>query len=310
MLHLCIYHAKMGTALAEYVAPRCPTGVRVSAVTDVTVDPPQLDTIDALVAFRFPDGLLTRLPRLRWLQLTTAGIDQAARAERPPELLVTHAGSIPVRAVTEFVLMGILSLARNVPALLRQHDARVWRQPGARLIEGATLLLIGLGRIGSEIARTARALGMRVIAATRSGQARVEVERCVTGAELAAVMPQADYVAVCVPAADDTIGLVDQNALSQLKPGACVIDVSRPGVVDHDALLAALRTGTCQAAILDVHEHEPLPSSHPLWDEPGVWITPHCAFEQDREIERLGQLICKNLGHLLAARPLENLAKL
>jgi phosphoglycerate dehydrogenase-like enzyme len=306
-VHLCVYHPVFAEPIAQYLRARL-THVRVTAVTRTDVDPPDRDTIDALVAYRFPAGLLGRMRRLRWLQLTSVGFDHLENEPRAPGLIVTHAGSIPCRAVAEFVMMGIFALARNAPTLIRQHDERVWKRPGARLVSGSKLLVFGLGRIGAEVTRLARANGMQVMAVTRSGTARVEVDRCVSSDERHAVAGDADYVAVCVPASPSTRGLLDAAFFARLKPGAALIDVSRPGITDTAALVEALRSGRCRAALVDIHEREPLPREHPLWNEPGVWVTPHCAFEQEREAEALGDLIVGNMQRLSASRALENVA--
>ncbi len=316
-VHLCVYHPVFAEPIARHLRARL-TQVRVTAVTQIDVDPPDRDTIDVLVAYRFPAGLLGRMPRLRWLQLTSVGFDHVQNEPRAPGLIVTHAGSIPRRAVAEFVMMGIFALARNAPTLIRQHDRQVWMRPGARLVSGSRLLLFGLGRIGTEVARVAKANGMHVVAVTRSGAARAEVagdvagnvDRYVPADERYAVADQADYVAVCVPSTPSTRGLLDAAFFARLAPGAALIDVSRPGITDTAALVEALRSGRCRAALLDVHEREPLPPEHPLWSEPGVWVTPHCAFEQEREPEALGELIVRNLQQLSASRALENVAEL
>jgi phosphoglycerate dehydrogenase-like enzyme len=320
-VHLCVYHPVFAEPIARSLRARL-TQVRVTAVTQIDVDPPDRDTIDVLVAYRFPAGLLGRMQRLRWLQLTSVGFDHIQNEPRAPGLIVTHAGSIPCGAVAEFVMMGIFALARNAPTLIRQHDRRVWMRPGARLVSGSRLLLFGLGRIGTEVARAAKANGMHVVAVTRSGAARAEVardvardvaqavDRCVPADERYAMAEQADYVAVCVPSTPSTRGLLDAAFFARLAPGAALIDVSRPGVTDTAALVEALRSGRCRAALLDVHEHEPLPPEHPLWSEPGVWVTPHCAFEQEREAEALGELIVRNMQQLSTSRALENVAEL
>jgi phosphoglycerate dehydrogenase-like enzyme len=303
-LHLCVYHPTMASALTERLASRLPH-VRLSVSSRVDADPPSSSDIEALVAFRFPPGLLRRMPRLRWLQLTSAGFDQVS-GERRPDLQITHAGSIPARAVAEFVIMGILSFARNVPQLIRQHDRRRWARPGARLIHGSTLVLVGLGRIGAEVSARARALGMRVIAVTRSGTARVPVDACHGPDGLGRAAAEADYLAVCVPDTPRTRRSIGADVLEQLKPGCSIIDVSRPAVVDRDALRAALRSGRCANALLDVHGVEPLPEHDPCWSEDRLWVTPHCAFEQDGEVEALTELIADNVERFLAGAPLRN----
>jgi phosphoglycerate dehydrogenase-like enzyme len=308
--HLCVYHPVFAEPIARHLRARL-TRARVTAVTRSDVDPPERDAIDVLVAHRFPAGLLGRMPRLRWLQLTSVGFDHLQHEPRAPELIVTHAGSIPCRAVAEFVMMGIFALARNAPTLVRQHDRHVWARPGARLVSDSTLLLFGLGRIGSEVARAARANGMHVVTVTRSGAAGPHtVDRCVPVGERHAMAARADYVAVCVPATPSTRALLDAAFFARLQPGAALIDVSRPGVTDTAALVEALRSGRCRAALLDVHEREPLPPEHPLWSEPGVWVTPHCAFEQEREAEALSELVVRNMQRLSASIALENIAEL
>jgi phosphoglycerate dehydrogenase-like enzyme len=304
-LHLCLYHPTMAAALAEQLACRT-TDVHLSVASRVDIDPPEMDQIQALVAFRFPPGLLSRLPQLRWLQLTSAGYDHVSPADRRPDLSITHAGSIPARAVAEFVMMGILSSARNAPQLVRQRDQRLWARPGARLVSGSTLVLVGLGRIGAEVSACARALGMRVWAVTRTGTARVAVDRCSGPDGLAEAASEADYLAVCVPRTASTESLVGAGVLGRLKPGCSLIDVSRPGVVDRDALVAALREGRCRDALLDVHDVEPLPADDPLWAEERVWVTPHCAYEREDEVEALALLIADNIERLRAGAALIN----
>lgn len=308
--HLCVYHPVFAEPIARILRARLPRA-RVTAVPRVDVDPPDRDTIDVLVAHRFPAGLLGRMPRLRWLQLTSVGFDHVPHEPRAPGLIVTHAGSIPCKAVAEFVMMGIFALARNAPTLVHQQGQRVWMRPGARLVSGSRLLLFGLGRIGTEVARAARANGMHVVAVTRSGADGAGlVDRCVPADERYAMASRTDYVAVCLPATPSTRGLLDAAFFARLEPGTALIDVSRPGITDTAALVEALRSGRCRAALLDVHECEPLPSEHPLWSEPGVWVTPHCAFEQEREAEALGELIVRNMQQLTACSTLENVAEL
>lgn len=305
-LQLCVFHQTMALPLARFIES-CISGVAVRAVSETDRDPPGAAEIDALVAFRFPSGMLGRMPRLRWLQLTSTGFDQLAGGAPPPGLMVSHAGSVPARAVAEFVAMAVFAHARRAPTLVRQHDERRWAKPGARLVRGRTMVVLGLGRIGQEVARLALAVGMRVIGVTRSGQTEIEVERCVDPSRLEQVAADADYLAVCVPSDARTRGLVGREVLARIRSGCCLIDVSRPGVVDPEALLVALEQGRCELAVLDVHRAEPLPEHDPLWSAPGVWVTPHCAFEQDDEVSILGALVVDNLQRLLEGRPLRNL---
>ena len=167
-------------------------------------------------------------------------------------------------------------------------------------------MLVGLGTIGGEIAKRATALGMRVVGVSRSGRARVPVERCVGPDRLAHEARHADVLMVCVPGNETTRDLLSAEVLATAKAGFSLVDVSRAEVVDRDALVRALRSGRCRGALLDVHTEEPLPADHPLWNEPGLWITPHCAFEQDDEVALLADLVSRNLLAWRAGTPLSN----
>ncbi len=309
-------HPRMGDELRDRVKAELP-GVTVDVVREVTADPPGIDGYDALVANTFPAGMLERCPRLRWLQLTSAGTDQVAAGRPRPGLLVTHAGSVPARAVAEFVLMGMLALAKDAPALVRQQDAHRWRLPDARLLAGGTLVLLGLGNVGREVARRARCFDLRVVAVTRRGRRSpyaddtyaddAYADETVPTAGLRDACRDADHLVIAVPGTAETRGLVDRDIITALPPGACLINVARAAVVDVAAVVNALRTGRLRGALLDVHDQEPLPPDSPLWDVDRLWITPHGAFSYPGEAADLAELICQNARALRAGRPLRNL---
>ena len=305
-MRMCIMHPRMGDELRDRVIAELPE-VTVDVVHEVTVDPPDLDGYEVLVANTFPAGMLGRCRRLRWLQLTSTGTDQVAAGRPRPGLLVTHAGSIPARAVAEFVLMGMLALAKDAPALVRQQDARIWRLPDARLLAGGTLVLLGVGHVGREVARRARCFDMRVVAVTRRGRPSAHADETVSTAGLRAAAGRADHLVVAVPGTAETRGLVGPDVIAALPPGACLINVARAAVLDVPAVVTALRTGRLHAALLDVHDQEPLPPDSPLWAVDRLWITPHSAFRYPGETADLADLICQNFRSLQAGEPLRNL---
>lgn len=304
---MCVFHVRMADELAAAVRQAHPE-VEVDAVTETDRDPPGVEEIDVLVANDFPPGLLGRCPRLRWLQLTGTGTDHVAAGEPAPGLLVTHAGSVPARAVAEFVWMGLLALAKDTPALVRAQEARRWIVPDARLVAGSTLVLVGLGRIGGEVARRASGFGVRVLAVTRSGRPSPLAERVVASSRLAEAAAHADHLVLAVPAVPETHGLVDESVLAALPPDATLINIARPSVLDLPALLRALRASRLRAALLDVHPDEPLPPESPLWLEERLWVTPHCAFRFPGETAELASLLVDNLARFRAGRPLRNVA--
>lgn len=296
-------HSRLGTELAERLA---------DALTDVqveSVDEGEFPDCEILVANTLPSGLLRCSPRLRWLQLTSVGTDQLAVAGPPPDdLLVTNAGDVPSRAVAEFVLMGMLALAKDAPGLVRrQHEHRWQPNYAARLLAGETLLLLGLGSVGRAVAVRARAFGMRVVAVTRTGRADDAADLVISRERLLEVAKESLFLVAAVPGTEETTNLVSRQVLRALPDGAFVINVGRPTVLETEALVAELsRLG---GAMLDVHDEEPLPSSSGLWRADRLWVTPHTAFGYPGEGADLADLICDNYSRFRAGTPLRNLVR-
>ncbi|HEX5723837.1 MAG TPA: NAD(P)-dependent oxidoreductase, partial [Longimicrobiaceae bacterium] len=161
--------------------------------------------------------------------------------------------------------------------------------------------------IGRAVARRAVALGMRVVAVRRSESPAPEgVELLAGGGALERLLPRSDFLVVTVPQTPQTRGMVDARALALLPPSAVVVNVSRGGVVDEDALAAALAAGRLRGAALDVFRHEPLPSGSPLWGLPNVLVTPHVSGTSHRFWRRETELVAENLRRYLAGAPLLN----
>jgi phosphoglycerate dehydrogenase-like enzyme len=308
-MRVCVYHPTMGAVVAREVA-RAHPDVEVEVAHDVTGDPPRAGELDALLANNLPDGLLARCARLRWLHLTGTGIDHLVRAEPPSGLLVTNSRDVPARAVAEFVWMGLLALAKDAPRLIGRQRERVWRLPDSRLVAGSRLVLVGLGHIGSEIARRAPGFDVRVTAVTRRGLPSPLVEDVRPVEELEAAAVHADHLVLAVPATPETTSLVDERVLAALPAHATVINVSRASVLDTAALVAALEGGRLRGALLDVHDEEPLPPTSPLWDVERLWITPHGAYRFPEEEAEIARLFVENLTALREGRELRNRVEL
>lgn len=304
-MRMCVFHARLGPELARAIRGLLPNA-QVDAVTDTDHDPPNLGEIEVLVANTFPPGLLGRCPRLRWLQLTGTGVDHLRGGDPSPGLLVTHAGDIPARAVAEFVWMGVLALAKDAPALIRRQAAHVWRLPDARLVAGTTLVLVGLGNIGREVARRAPAFDVRVVAVTRTGTRSALADEVVPSSRIREAAGRADHLVIAAPATPETRNLVSEAVIRSLPRHAVLINVARASVLAVDALVQALREGRLSAALLDVHEEEPLPPDSPLWEVERLWVTPHGAFCYPAEAADLASLVGENAGRLEAKTPLRN----
>jgi phosphoglycerate dehydrogenase-like enzyme len=308
-VRVCAFHPTMGPDIAAAVARSgLPATVRV--VSDTTADPPDRDGIDVLVANRFPAGLLGRCERLRWLHLTGTGVDHVPAGRPRPDLVVTTSAAVPAVPVAEFAWMGLLALAKDAPALVRRQRERAWVLPDARRVAGSRLLLVGLGRIGTEIARRAAAFDVRVTAVTRTAAPSALVERVLPPDRLVEAAAEADHLVLAAPATAGSSGLVGERVLAALPPTATVVNVGRSAVLDTAALVAALVAGRLRGALLDVHDAEPLPPDSPLWTVPNLWLTPHGAYRFPAEGDEVGRLVAANLAAFLAGRPLPDAARL
>jgi phosphoglycerate dehydrogenase-like enzyme len=183
---------------------------------------------------------------------------------------------------------------------------RMWEErPRVREVAGATLGLVGLGSIGRAVAKHAKCLGMRVIAARENPGKGTDGADAVFGpAQVDEVFRQADYVVLAAPTTANTKSIAGAERIAVMKPEACLINVGRGSLVDEAALVVALREKKIGGAALDVFDNEPLPPESPLWDVPNLLITPHTAGLTDRQWERHYHLFSENLRRFLKGEPL------
>jgi phosphoglycerate dehydrogenase-like enzyme len=249
--------------------------------------------------------------RLKWLQLLTAGYDNAKRVGVPPGVVVTNAGESFAAFVAVHAVSLLLGLQRGFPAAAAQQARQVWdRNPVAQRAatpEGQTIAILGFGPIGREIARLLRGFGARIIAVTRSGAPHALAHQAARVADLPAVLPHADAVILALPLDESTKHLIGAKELALCKRAALLVNVARGAIVDTAALTEALTTGVIAGAGLDVTEPEPLPPDHPLWRAPNLIITPHCAGACGRALDlKLAETAGDNLTRFLAGQPLRH----
>ncbi len=256
---------------------------------------------------------------LHWLQSYSAGVDRCVDAPALVErgMLLTNAQRLYGPAIAEHVLGMTLMLARGLDVYhLRQADGD-WERGLADdadstwEIAGRTMLVVGLGGIGTEIARRAHALGMEVIATRASSRAGPGFVSYVGLApELHGLAGRADVVVNATPLTPATRGLFDEAFFTALKPGAYFINIGRGASVVTEDLLAALESGRLAGAGLDVTDPEPLPSGHPLWRQPRVIITPHISARTAGSSERRWLLVRENLRRYVAGEPMLSVVEL
>lgn len=265
-----------------------------------------LPRADVLVGLPPPEDL-ARATRLRWLQLTSAGVNRYA-GRIPEGVTVTNARGAYDVPTAEHVLALMLALVRHLPAALDARHTSTWeRRPDADELCGATCGILGLGSIGLEVARRAKAFGMRVLALKRHPRARPSCVDALYGPEeIDRVLEAADHLVIALPLTGETRGLLGRERLHRMKQGSRLYNIGRGGIVDEPALVEALRSGHLAGAGLDVFEEEPLPADSPLWKLPGVVVTPHVAGSSLKNGARVGRIFTTNLERFIAGRPLEN----
>jgi phosphoglycerate dehydrogenase-like enzyme len=224
------------------------------------------------------------VPSVKWVHVLAAGVD-GFPLDKVGDRIVTCSRGATAPAIAEFVLACMLAFEKQLPDAWVTEPPEHWTLAALGGLAGKTLGLVGVGAIGSEVARRALAFDMRVIAHRRT-DAPMPVEgmgRIETFPELLA---QSDHLVLAAPATPQTHHLLDADAFAALKPGAHLVNVSRGTLVDQDALIAALDGGRLAMASLDVADPEPLPAGHPLYAHPKVRLSPHISWSSPGSLDR------------------------
>ncbi|UCC68964.1 MAG: D-2-hydroxyacid dehydrogenase [Armatimonadota bacterium] len=262
-------------------------------------------------AGRWSDELWRASPRLKWVQSTGAGVRRFLTSDFiAAAIVLTNARGVYAVPIADHVMAFVLHFSRLFNVLMRRQMKREWTEWGEcdpDELSHKTLGIIGLGGIGSEVAKRAKGFGMKVIATRQRPELPSEHADEVRGVDqLPWLLEQSDYVALCAALTPKTRHLIGEEQLKLMKPTAYLMNIGRGGLIDEQALIAALREGEIAGAGLDVFEEEPLPAESPLWDMPNVLITPHNSGSSPRSHERLMELFRENLRRYVASEPLLN----
>jgi phosphoglycerate dehydrogenase-like enzyme len=259
-----------------------------------------------VVSMMWRNEFIASARNLQFIQSISAGLDQYDRdliGQRGIRL--ASAAGVNAEAVAQHAMALILALKRQLHTGRDNQAAKVWRGMISEIaaredqLNGKTLLIVGIGRIGSGLARLAQAFGMRVIATRRNPNAGAEGAHAVYAQDrLPELLPQADIVALTCPLTPQTENLIDAKAIGLLRPSAVLINVARGRVVDEAALIEALQAKRLAAAGLDVTREEPLPPASPLWTMPNVLITPHTAGETQSYEDGVIDILLENLERM------------
>lgn len=245
---------------------------------------------------------------VRWVHTASAGVDRVAFPELlASDVVLTNSRGVFDRPMAEYVLATVLALAKDLPTTLRLQESHTWRHRESERITGRTALVVGSGPIGRAIARLLTAVGMRVRLVGRTARLDdPEFGAVHAQDELHSLAADADYLVLAAPLTDQTRGMVDAALLSALPPTARLVNVGRGPLVVTDDLVSALHDGRLAGAALDVFETEPLPEESPLWNAPGVIVSPHMSGDVHGWRDELVTLFVENLDRYSCGRTLHN----
>jgi len=275
---------------------------------------------------------IDQAPKLRWIQFHWAGVDHALEAPliNKPGVLATTLSGAAASQMAEFVVMMLLALGHRLPDLIAHQKRAEWpKDRWERFLpvelRSSTVGIVGYGSIGRQIARLLQPIGATILAIKRdamnphdTGYAPAELgdpegdltHRLYPPEAMRSMFKECDYVVIALPKTPKTAKLIGAEEIAALKPSAFLIDVSRGGIVDHAALIPALKDHKIAGAALDVYPEEPLPGDSPLWKLPNVILTPHISGNTAQYNERAIELFVENLRRYLASLPLYNIIDL
>ena len=245
-------------------------------------------------------------PALSWLQIFSAGVDHPVFAMvRDRGVRLTTASGAAAIPIAHHVVLCVLALAHDLPGFLRDQQQKMWRPRGIDDVEHRTLGVVGMGPIGTEVARLGVQFGMSVVGMRRSVSGAEPCETW-TFERLDELLGRVDDLVLAVPLTTETRGMLGDRELRLLRPGARIVNVGRGELIDEPALVEHLRSGHLGGAALDVFTTEPLPPESPLWEMTNVIVTPHTSGETRLASLRTEELFVDNLGRWVRGEPLRN----
>ena len=307
-LRICFAH--VAYALSETLQKRN-TGISSFQVWDADSLKTRSDYDALVISGLWNNDILSSAPDLRFLQSIGAGYDQFPLEElRSRGIRLANASGVNKNAVSEHTFSLILSLTRHLKSGARYQRDHFWRGMISEIpkredeLAGKTMGIIGMGAIGSRVAKIAKAFDMTVLATKRNpATAQGPADKVVTPDRVDELLTESDFLVLTCSLNDQTRGLINADSLSRMKPTACLINMARGGCVDEGALVDALKSGVIAGAGLDVVEQEPLPEDSPLWDMDNVVLTPHSGGETQSYEDNVIDILLENVNRLTSGRP-------
>jgi len=263
-----------------------------------------LDVLITKRVFDYVDHLLN-LPSLEWIQSTAAGFDNPLFVEMAKKGIRLTNSDAQAVAIAEFVLGSVLAEFQNPMARHQNQSEKKWKGVDFREIAGTSWMIVGIGNIGNETAKRARAFDAHIIGVKRTGES-LEAHETIRPADMKARLPECDVVVFTSPLNKETHHMGNTDFFAHMKEGATFVNIGRGGLVNEPDLIAALDKGTPGVAILDVFETEPLPEASPLWEHANVRVTPHSSPKSNGTPIRAQNLFLENLDAFTKGAPLRN----
>jgi len=265
---------------------------------------------EVMLTLDAPLDLPTHAPHLRWIQAVGSGVGQFVPSRiQDGSIVLTNAARIGSVPIAEWVLARVLQVYKRLDVHAEQQRRHHWDQQMGALLAGRRALVVGLGAIGTEVARRLRAFDVHVVGVRNSwtaGMSSPDADELIGPDGLLDALGDVHIVVVAVPGTAANENLFDAAAFAAMRPGAMFVNVARGSLVDEGALMEALRSGHLRAAAIDVARQEPLRPDSPLWDTPNLAISPHSSGSADRYLERIAALFYDNLARYVAGRDLVN----
>jgi len=308
------YHLESRSIVDEYVRLILPALSEQEVVVCESDDDAAREIADAdvMIGWRITPPVFASAKRLRWVQFGSAGLNHTMFPElESNDVVLTTLSGVHTTVVAEHVIAQMLALARRLDTALRLASHHSYDRSEiaseASVLRGKTLLIVGLGKIGSSVAQLAKAFGMRVVGTKRTLPANiVGVDGVFPPDKLRELLPDADFVALLAPLTQETNALIGRSELALMKRNAYLINVARGAMVDHDALAEALRGNRLAGAALDVFPTEPLEPDSPIYDLPNTVITPHTAASFAEYAPLGAEIVRQNVAAFLSGGEMVN----
>jgi phosphoglycerate dehydrogenase-like enzyme len=285
-------------------------GCEITTETDDAIGTAQLQKIDGVFTEEpLPDSLVQRMPNLQWLHVTRGGVSAYLTPEvKARPIQVTGSKGIHGAVFSEFALACILALVKKLPQCIQAQKQKKWQKLVPVEIDGMTLGIVGLGTAGSELARKAKALGMRVVATKRTAAPKPDhVDELGTPDFLPRLLVESDFVVLLLASVPSTFNIIGENELRMMKRSAYLINLTGGRAIEEALLVRALKEGWIAGAALDAFARQPLPQDSELWSLPNVIVTPRIGGISSQKWPAILPIFRENLHRFIAGEPLHNL---